>query len=110
MNESKVKSLPAREDVKLDDTWDLASLFHSDSMWEESLAAWEKRIPEYDSFVGTLTTGAARLAACLAFGLEMEREGDRLGSALGEVRPNSVREHVARVVRAAENRLRALGF
>lgn len=80
MNESKVKSLPAREDVKPDDTWDLASLFHSDSMWEESLAAWEKRIPEYDSFVGTLTTGAARLAACLAFDLEMEREGDRLGT------------------------------
>ncbi len=80
MNKSNVKSLPSREDVKLENTWDLASLFHSDSMWEESLAAWEKRIPEYDAFVGTLKTDAARLAACLAFDLEMEREGDRLGT------------------------------
>lgn len=80
MNAPAVKTLPARKDVAVGDTWDLASLFRSDAEWEQALAAWEQRIPGYEAFAGTLASSAERLAECLAFDLEMDREGDRIGT------------------------------
>jgi len=80
MTETPVRSLPVRRDVPAGDTWDLASLFGSDAAWEAALAAWEARIPEFAAFAGTLGRGAERLAECLAFDLEYDREGDRLGT------------------------------
>jgi len=74
------KTLPARRDVALGDTWDLASLFSSDAEWEAALAAWERRIPEFAAFAGTLATAPERLAECLALDLAIDREGDRLGT------------------------------
>ena len=75
-----VSSLPARKDVPAGDTWDLASLFRSDTDWESMLAAWEQRIPEYAACAGTLGSSPERLAECLAFDLAYDREGDRLGT------------------------------
>ncbi len=75
-----VKSLPVRKDVPVADTWDLSSLFQSDAEWEAALAAWERRIPEFAAFAGTLGASAERLAECLAFDLTYDREGDRLGT------------------------------
>ncbi|MFM7413554.1 MAG: oligoendopeptidase F [Planctomycetota bacterium] len=80
MNEAAVKSLPARKDVPVGDTWNLASLCASDAEWEPALRAWEERIPEFASFAGTLGTSAERLAECLAHDLAFDREGDRLGT------------------------------
>lgn len=75
-----MKTLPKRSEVQAGDTWDLASLFASDAEWEQALAAWEKRIPEFDSFAGTLGSSADRLAECLTFDLEIDRAADRLGT------------------------------
>jgi oligoendopeptidase F len=80
MTETPVRSLPARKDVPAGDTWDLASLFGSDAAWEAALAAWEARIPAFAAFAGTLRRGPERLAECLAFDLEYDREGERLGT------------------------------
>jgi oligoendopeptidase F len=80
MADGEVKSLPARKDVPIGDTWDLSTLFRSDAEWEEALAAWERRIPEFTAFQGTLGSSPERLAACLAHDLTYDREGDRLGS------------------------------
>jgi oligoendopeptidase F len=80
MTDAAVKTLPVRKDVPAADTWDLASLFRSDADWEAALAAWERRIPEFAAFVGTLGSSAERLAECLAFDLAYDREGDRLGT------------------------------
>jgi oligoendopeptidase F len=80
MSETAVKKLPARKDVAAGDTWDLASLFSSDKEWEQALAAWEKRIPEFAAFAGTLGSSPERLAECLAFDLVYDREGDRIGT------------------------------
>ena len=74
------KTLPARADVAPADTWDLTSLFASDTEWETALAAWEKRIPEFDALSGTLGSSAERLAEALQFDLDYDREGDRLGT------------------------------
>jgi oligoendopeptidase F len=80
MSETAVKTLPVRKDVAAGDTWDLESLFSSDKEWEQALAAWEKRIPEFAAFAGTLGSSAERLAECLAFDLAYDREGDRIGT------------------------------
>jgi oligoendopeptidase F len=74
------KSLPARRDVAIGDTWDLSSLFRSDAEWDSALAAWEGRIDEFAAFAGTLGTSPERLAECLAFDLAHDREGDRIGT------------------------------
>jgi oligoendopeptidase F len=77
---NKTKKLPARSQVKAGDTWDLSSLFKSDAEWERAFAAWEKQIPQYEKFRGTLGDGAAALAKCLAFDSDFDREGERLGT------------------------------
>ena len=75
---SEVRRLPARREVAVGDTWDLGSLFSSDGEWEAALASWEKRIPDYAAFAGTLGSSPERLAECLAFDIANDREGDRL--------------------------------
>jgi oligoendopeptidase F len=77
---SKTKKHPTRSQVKASDTWDLSSLFKSDAEWERAFAVWEKQIPQYAKFRGTLGDGAAALAKCLAFDSDFDREGERLGT------------------------------
>ena len=77
---SKTKKLPARKEVKLADTWDLASLFPNDAAWEKAFAAWEKQIPKFEAFRGTFADGPAALAKCLAFDSDFDRTGQRLGN------------------------------
>ena len=75
-----VKTLPARKDVAVSDTWDLASLCGSDAAWEEALVAWEERVPQFAPYAGTLGASPERLAECLDHDLAFDREGDRLGT------------------------------
>jgi len=74
------KKLPARPDVPIGDTWDLASLFSSDKEWEAALADWEQRIPGFAAFAGTLGSSPERLTECLAYDIAVDREGDRIGT------------------------------
>jgi oligoendopeptidase F len=80
MSDAAVKTLPPRRDVPVGDTWDLTSLCRSDAEWEEALAAWEARIPQFAPYAGTLGSSAERLAECLEHDLAFDREGDRLGT------------------------------
>ena len=75
-----VKKLPLRSQVKLDDTWDLSSLFPADDAWEQAFAHWEDRLRQYARYRGTLAESPQRLAACLKFHLDLERAGERLGT------------------------------
>ncbi|HEX2474478.1 MAG TPA: oligoendopeptidase F [Lacipirellulaceae bacterium] len=77
---SKTKKLPLRKQVKSDDTWDLSSLFKTDADWERAFADWEKRIPRYEKFRGTLGDGAAALTKCLEFDSDFERAGEVLAT------------------------------
>jgi oligoendopeptidase F len=76
----KTKKLPTRRQVKPADTWDLSSLCENDNEWERAFAAWEKQIPRYEKFRGTLSDGAAALAKCLEFDSDFDRAGERLGT------------------------------
>jgi oligoendopeptidase F len=80
MAKSKLKRLPSRGQVKIADSWDLASLFPSDEAWETAFAQWERRIGEYAPFRGRLGDRPASLAKCLSFDVSMDRAGERLGT------------------------------
>jgi oligoendopeptidase F len=77
---AKVKTLPPRSKVKTEDTWDLNSLFASDTAWETAFKKWEKQIDRYEDYRGKLGDDAKTLAACLKFDTEFERAGERLGT------------------------------
>lgn len=75
----KAKTLVPREKVKVEDTWNLATLFASDAEWEAAFEKWKKQIPRYSKFRGTLGESAKQLAACLKFDEEFDRLGERIG-------------------------------
>ncbi len=62
------------------DTWDLSSLFATDEAWEEAFQRYERQIPGYEKYRGTLGENATTLAACLEFDSEFDRLGERLGT------------------------------
>jgi oligoendopeptidase F len=80
MHKPRTKKLLVRSKVKTEDTWDLASLFKSDSDWEKAFTAWEKQIPKYEKFRGTLADGPAALAKLFEFDVEFDRASERLGT------------------------------
>jgi len=71
--------LPPREDVQLEDTWDLASLYENDEAWMADLTVLSEKIEGYGVFQGKLGESSASLAACLDFDAEVERIADRMG-------------------------------
>ena len=75
----KVKSLPQRSQVKTEDTWDLSSLFPDDDAWEKAFLRFEKQIPKYSPYRGTLGESAQALATCLKFDSKLDRQAERLG-------------------------------
>jgi oligoendopeptidase F len=74
------KTLPKRSQVKPADTWDLSSLFESDEAWEAAFKKWEKKIPSFARFQGTLGESPQALAACLKFDNDFDRAGERVGT------------------------------
>ncbi len=77
---SKTKRLPQRSKVREQDTWDLSSLYKTNAAWETEFRKWEKRIPRFGKFRGTLGQSAKQLAACLKFDTEFDQVADRLGT------------------------------
>jgi oligoendopeptidase F len=76
----KIQKLPARDQVKAADRWDLSSLFADDEAWERAFKKWEKRIPGYEKFQGQLAESPKALADCLKFDLDMDRQAERIGT------------------------------
>ena len=76
---TRAKSLPERSKVKAADTWDLSSLYPDDTAWEKAFKRFEKQIPKYAEFRGTLGKSAAALAAALDFDTKFERLAERIG-------------------------------
>ncbi len=76
----KLSTLPLRSKVKLADTWDLGSLYPNDEAWEKDFRAWEKLIPQYAKYQGTLGSGAERIAECFKFDTKFDRQGERIST------------------------------
>src|ERR1700759_4954992 len=77
---SKTKSLPPRSKVKVQDTWDLTSLFPDDAAWEKAFKKWEKQIAGFEKFKGHLADSSEMRAACLKFDSAIDRAADNLGT------------------------------
>ncbi|HEX3147640.1 MAG TPA: oligoendopeptidase F [Gemmataceae bacterium] len=77
MNADRV---PTRAEVRLEDTWDLTSMYPSDREWEAGFAEWEKKLEGYNSFRGRLGQSADVLAECLRFDTSVDRLGDRVAT------------------------------
>jgi oligoendopeptidase F len=80
----KSQTLPARDKVKLEDQWDLTTLFATDDAWEAGFEKWKKLIPKFaqfkGTFKGTLAESAKQIAACLKCDEEFDRLGERIGT------------------------------
>jgi len=77
---ASIQKPPPRDKAKKADTWDLSSLFPDDGAWDKAFRSWEQRVNGYEKYRGKLARSAASLAACLKFDLDMERQGERLGT------------------------------
>lgn len=77
---AKTKHLPTRNQVKVEDTWDLSSLYADDKAWEKDLAKCDKRIASFSRFQGKLGESPKSLAACLKFDSDFDRLVERLGN------------------------------
>jgi oligoendopeptidase F len=55
-------TIPAREDVPVEHTWDAGSIFPSPAAWEEEFRSVEGRLPDLAEFRGHLAGGPATLA------------------------------------------------
>ncbi len=76
---SKVKRLPSRSRVKVNDTWDLSSLYPNDKAWERDLKKMKRQISGFAAFRGKLGESSKTLAKCLKFDSDFDRLAERLG-------------------------------
>jgi oligoendopeptidase F len=74
------KRIPSRQEVLVDDTWDLSSLFGSDQEWEEAFERWKQNYPGMSAFQGRLGASAEVLAECLSLDEQLDRQAERLGT------------------------------
>ena len=75
-----VKKTKTRDQVAVEDTWDLGSLYPDSEAWEKDFAKLAKKEAGFEKFRGTLASGAKELLACLKYDSEVDRLGERLGT------------------------------
>ena len=54
-------TLPKRQDVSEEHTWNLESVYRDDELWEADFARAERALPELEALAGTLATGPEQL-------------------------------------------------
>jgi oligoendopeptidase F len=65
MSQTKTKSLPKRNEVAVEDTWDLEAIYASDDVWEKEFEETKQMLPELKSFQGKLGESAETLYSYL---------------------------------------------
>jgi len=68
------KKLPRREEVPVEKTWDLTTIFQSDDEWETAYEEAAKKVTELTKFQGTLADGADQLLKALETIHEVSRK------------------------------------
>lgn len=72
------RKIPERNEIAVEDTWDLTPLYPSDESWTGDFRRLQESYPQIARFKGTLATSAARLCECLEFEKEMNLRIERL--------------------------------
>ncbi|MCF6409188.1 oligoendopeptidase F [Pseudalkalibacillus salsuginis] len=65
MAEQAVKSLPKRDEIPVEDTWDLEDIFETDEVWEQEFKQVKELIPQIDRYQGKLGESSATLYEAL---------------------------------------------
>src|SRR5699024_350336 len=68
------KQLPKRDEVPVEKTWDLTTIFKSDEEWEKAYDLAAEKVAELPKFQGTLADGADQLLKVLEAMHEAVRE------------------------------------
>jgi oligoendopeptidase F len=71
-------TIPSRDQVKQEDSWDLGSLYNNDSEWEKDFQRFSEQISSYSRFQGMLAVDKKNLLECLRFHFSLEELGERL--------------------------------
>ncbi len=79
MPETVVETIPTRDQVNAQDTWDLAPLYATDGAWETAFREFEAAFPRFARFRGTFTSSSASLLECLEFQRDLGVLSERLG-------------------------------
>ncbi|RIW35259.1 oligoendopeptidase F [Bacillus salacetis] len=79
-NETAVKSLPNRKDIKEELTWRLEDIFASDEVWEKEYKEVQELIKEAGKYQGTLSESPEQLYKALKFQDEVSERMGRLYS------------------------------
>ncbi|MHC2068519.1 oligoendopeptidase F [Bremerella sp. T1] len=74
-----VKKTLTRDEVAIENTWDLSSLYPDPEAWEKDFKKLAKKEEGFDKFRGTLAQGPKELLACLKFDTQVDRLGEKLG-------------------------------
>lgn len=64
-NENTVKSLPARKEIPVEETWRLEDIFSNDDEWEKEYQDIKGQLPDIKRFKGDLGGSAESLYECL---------------------------------------------
>lgn len=70
---SEVKTLPKREEVSKELTWDLTVIFKSDAEWEEAIKKTEQKVQSISDLKGTLGNGSGAFLKALETLLDVYR-------------------------------------
>ncbi|WP_307340708.1 oligoendopeptidase F [Metabacillus malikii] len=74
--QTAVKKLPARSEIKKEDTWRLEDIFATDQEWEKEFEEIKAQLPKLSAFKGKLGNSAADLYQALSF---QDQVMERLG-------------------------------
>ncbi|MFC7371809.1 oligoendopeptidase F [Fictibacillus iocasae] len=58
MAQTKTKALPKRNEIAVEDTWDLEAIYATDDEWEKEFTAIKELLPSISDFQGTLGNSA----------------------------------------------------
>ena len=61
MEEKKVNALPKRDEITLEDTWELEAIYENDQQWEEEFNEIKALLPEMKEYKGKLADSADKL-------------------------------------------------
>lgn len=73
-----VKAVPEREAVPENSTWNLATIFANDAVWETEYAAVEAAAADFSSFQGKVTADGKSLLTALQSALDLARRLEKL--------------------------------
>lgn len=74
----EVRTIPAREEINVQDTWALEDLYETDEAWEAQIKEMEQSVGKVSAYAGKLGTSAEELLAFLRLQDEMECVLERL--------------------------------